>query len=52
MTKADLVPDASDRSQLGDELRALGVEPRWISSATGEGIDALIGELARAVGAS
>ncbi len=51
LTKADLVPDPEDRKLVAEELRARGLEPRWISSATGEGIDALLGELARAVAA-
>jgi len=46
VTKADLVPVGVAREQL-----AAGLEPahriRWISSATGEGIAALIGELAQ-----
>jgi GTP-binding protein len=50
LTKADLVPEAEDRAVLEEGLRERGLEPRWISSASGEGIDALVGELARRVG--
>jgi GTP-binding protein len=49
IAKADLVPDRDQRARLDSGLRARGIEPRWISAATGEGIDALVGELARRV---
>jgi GTP-binding protein len=51
ISKADLVPDPARRGELAAELQALGLEPRWISAATGEGIDALVAELARRVAA-
>jgi GTP-binding protein len=47
LSKADLVPDADDRAKLRSELKEQGVDARWISSATGEGIDELIQALAR-----
>jgi GTP-binding protein len=50
LTKADLVVDPERRAELAKELADLGLEPRWISGATGEGIDALLFELAAAVG--
>jgi GTP-binding protein len=50
LTKADLVPDAAERKLLAEGLEARGLHPRWISSATGEGIDDLLAELSRAVG--
>jgi GTP-binding protein len=49
ISKADLVPEPDRRAELEAELRARGLEPRWISAATGEGIDALLRELARRV---
>jgi GTP-binding protein len=50
VSKADLVPDPAERALVDAELRRRGLAPRWISAATGEGIDALLGELAQAVG--
>jgi GTP-binding protein len=50
VSKADLVPDPV-RTELAAGLVARGLEPRWISAATGEGIDALVRELARRVAA-
>jgi GTP-binding protein len=50
VAKADLVPDAAERALLDEELRRRGLAPRWISAATGEGIEALLQELAREVG--
>ena len=38
MSKADLVPDASAREELGRGLRG----PRWISAVSGEGIQELL----------
>ena len=46
LSKADIVPGADDRAKLQAELEGQGVSARWISSATGEGIDDLIGALA------
>ena len=50
LSKADLVPDPTERKLLEEELREAGHEPRWISGATGEGVDALLRELAALVG--
>jgi GTP-binding protein len=50
LTKADLVPDRALRAELAKPLADLGLAPRWISAATGEGIDALLSELASVVG--
>jgi GTP-binding protein len=46
LTKADLLPDPVERKRLEEPLRALGLEPRWISSATGEGLDDLVRAIA------
>ncbi len=46
LSKADIVPGADDRAKLQAELEGQGVSARWISSATGEGIDDLISALA------
>ena len=51
LTKADLVPDAERRCELEAGLRARGLAPRWISAATGEGIDELVQELAAGLAA-
>jgi GTP-binding protein len=51
ISKADLVPDPAERAALAAGLEARGLEPRWISAATGEGIEALVHELARRVAA-
>jgi GTP-binding protein len=48
VSKSDLVPP-DERAALASGLVARGIEPRWISAATGEGIDALLRELARRV---
>jgi len=49
ITKGDLVPDVEQRDALTRELREQGVNPRWIAAPTGEGIDELLGDLARAL---
>jgi GTP-binding protein len=46
LTKGDLLPDPVERKRLEEPLRALGLEPRWISSATGEGLDDLVRSIA------
>jgi GTP-binding protein len=51
VSKADLVPDRARRAELAAGLTARGLEPRWISAATGEGIEALVRELALRVAA-
>jgi GTP-binding protein len=51
VSKADLVPDPARRAELGAALGARGLDPRWISAATGEGIEALVQELARRLAA-
>jgi GTP-binding protein len=48
--KADLVPEGERRTELSAPLEERGIAPRWISAATGEGIDALVQELAGRVG--
>jgi GTP-binding protein len=48
--KADLVPEEERRAELAAPLVERGIAPRWISAATGEGIDALVRELAGRVG--
>jgi GTP-binding protein len=50
LTKADLVPDPAERALLAEGLERRGLAPRWISAATGEGLDELLGALAREVG--
>ncbi|MFI5314745.1 MAG: GTPase ObgE [Myxococcota bacterium] len=50
IAKADLVPDPAERALLGESLVRRGLEPRWISAATGEGVDSLLQALAREVG--
>lgn len=47
LTKSDLVPDAEARRAMAEALCKNGLEPRWISAATGEGIRELLHELAR-----
>jgi len=47
VTKADLVPDAEQREQITRAL-ADDVEVQWISSATGEGLQNLLIQLAKA----
>ncbi len=50
ITKADLVSDPGERALVEEGLREKGIEPRWISSWTGEGIPELLRELATRVG--
>jgi GTP-binding protein len=50
IAKADLVPDPAERALLAEGLSRRGLEPRWISAATGEGIESLLQALAREVG--
>ncbi len=50
LSKADLVPEPAERRKIEQQLLTSGVEARWISSATGEGIDDLLRELAKLVG--
>ena len=47
LTKADLVPDPCERETMANSLRNHGLEPRWISASTGEGISGLLHDLAR-----
>ena len=49
LSKADLVPDPGRRREIESELD-VGQAPRWISSATGEGVDSVMRELAGLVG--
>jgi GTP-binding protein len=49
ISKADLMPDPAERKLVEEGLRARGIEPRWISAETGEGIEALLQLLAREV---
>ncbi len=49
ISKADLVSDPAERALIEEGLRARGIEPRWVSAATGEGIEALVQLLAREV---
>lgn len=51
LTKADLVPDPKDRRTLETDLVPLGLAPRWISAATGEGIEELVASLAAEIAA-
>jgi GTP-binding protein len=51
LTKADLLPDPERRCELEAELRARGLETRWISAATGEGLEVLLRDLAAALAA-
>jgi GTP-binding protein len=50
IAKADLVPDPAERALLAEGLTRRGLEPRWISAATGEGVESLLQALAREVG--
>jgi len=50
LAKADLVPDAAERALLAEPLTRRGIDVRWISAATGEGIESLLQLLAREVG--
>jgi GTP-binding protein len=45
LSKADVIADAADRELVEEQLREYGVEPRWISSASGEGLDSLVPDL-------
>ena len=47
LTKGDLVPDDDQRRELERGLREAGVEPRWISAPTGEGLAELLERLAK-----
>jgi GTP-binding protein len=47
LTKSDLVPDPCERETMANSLRNHGLEPRWISASTGEGISGLLHDLAR-----
>ncbi len=49
IAKADLISDPAERKLIEEGLRARGIEPRWISAATGEGIASLVQTLAREV---
>ena len=49
LSKGDVVPDPANRAELSGELESLGVRPHWISSATGEGLEALVGLMAEAL---
>ena len=49
IAKADLISDPAERKAIEEDLRARGIEPRWISAATGEGIASLVQTLAREV---
>jgi GTP-binding protein len=50
LAKADLVPDPAERALLAEPLVRRGIDVRWISSATGEGLESLMQLLAREVG--
>ncbi len=52
LTKADLVTDPGERKLVAKGLCAQGLEPRWISAVTGEGIAGLLQDLARELEAS
>jgi GTP-binding protein len=47
LTKADLVPEPERRRELERELRDRGLEVRWISAVTGEGLEELLRQLRR-----
>ncbi len=47
LSKGDLVPDADERRELASGLGELGLEPRWLSAPTGEGLDELLEALAK-----
>lgn len=49
IAKADLISDPAERKMIEEGLRARGIEPRWISAATGEGLTELVQILAREV---
>src|SRR5258705_94408 len=50
IAKADLVSDPAERALLAEGLARRGLAPRWISAATGEGVESLLQALAREVG--
>jgi GTPase len=50
IAKADLVQDPAERALLAEPLTRRGLALRWISAATGEGVDSLVQALAREVG--
>ena len=50
ISKADLVPDPAERALLAEPLLRRGLAVRWISAATGEGLDPVLQELVREVG--
>ena len=50
IAKADLVPDGADRDRLSATLPPALAKPLWISSLTGEGLDALRHALVDALG--
>jgi GTP-binding protein len=52
LTKADLVPDRAQRDEIAAPLYESGLAPHWVSSASGEGLDWLIGELASKLSAA
>ena len=52
LTKADLVPDRAQRDQIAAPLCEGGLAPHWVSSASGEGIAWLLGELANELAAA
>lgn len=49
LSKGDLVGDPELRKRLAKELAGQGVEGRWISAVTGEGLEPLVHELAALV---
>jgi GTP-binding protein len=49
LSKADLVPDPLNRERIAAPLLAAGVDPSWISAATGEGIAELTRRLAKEI---
>ncbi len=49
LTKGDIVTDPRDRERLAEPLRSRGLEPTWISAATGEGIESVLHDLAAEV---
>ncbi len=51
LNKGDIVPDAGQRRELDRELRDAGVEPRWISAVTGQGLEDLVEALGRVLAA-
>ena len=49
LSKADLVPDADERRALESELVARGIDVRWISAVSGEGLPDLLEAAAKLV---